>query len=1061
MRPILSTLAILLFFYTLCAQDVAVYSFSFKDQKLGDILKDISSQTGYKFAFSSSDLNVDTIVTFSARKKAAADVFNLLGKTIECSVEIINNTVVLKPLRLMPPFTLRGTVVDFSTGDFIAGANVITSDMKGTYTDSAGQFSLAVKYGQTLNFSCIGYHPLNYQVTTDTLVKLWLKPMLNPIGEIVVVAFGSEQRNLLTGSVSVVDPQRFSQVNDASVMGAFQTNLTGVLIQNNAGTPGSSVKMNIRGITSISAGNSPLFVIDGVPVITGNYSQLDFSGQTIDAISDIPVNDIESITVLKDASSSALYGTRASNGVVLVATKRGQASANSISVDSYFGLQQANRKLNMLNATQWMNMINEEAIQRGEPPVYSDDFIQNNKIDTRWLDEVFRVAPTYSLQLSFRGGDNNSSYYVSGNYYNQDGIVLGSDFSRYGFRVNYDYSINQKLKLQVGNGFSFSTNNRVEGDQSLNGPLPNAISMPPIYPVYNPDGTFNNDGPYANPISIAKEEKNLAKSHRNISNLTLTYKPSSNFQINAQGGIDYYNLNEQTFAPKQTRQGAKYDGLGIEATSNVITFYYSSYANFTKKWKTENLEVLGGVSTERYMEHGSYLRSQSFPGNSIEFLQGGAIPVQASSREVDALNLSVFSRLKFLYLNRYMVTFNFRRDGSSKFGESNRFGNFPAIAFLWNAYDEPFYPKHTLFPRVKLTLSYGLTGNDQISDFRALDLFAPGSNYGGSAGLRPAQIANPNLKWESTHQFNAGIRVDWLNRVHLSADYYVKNTFDLLYRLPYPTSTGFSYIISNIGKMRNSGFELDLNADLLTEPLSWNVGFTLTMNRNEVVSLYQNQPIRNIGRASSSIEEGQPLSFFYGYKALGVNPADGMMIYKDLNGDGIINDFDKTRIGSPFPDLFGALTSQLTYRSFSINFNIFYSLGNEIFNATRMYTETLSKSNQTTAVLRRWRQPGDITDIPKASTYNKLISSRFVEDGSFVRLKSIKLTYTVNQKVIRKTAFAGLQFYIAGKNLLTWTRYSGMDPEVNYNGENSIVMGTDFFTCPQPKTLILGVCAKF
>lgn len=1061
MRPILSTLAILLFFYTLCAQDVAIYSFSFKDQKLGDILKDISAQTGYKFAYSSSELNTDTLISFSARKQTAANIFINLGKTIECRVEIINKTVVLKPLRLLPPFTMRGVIGDFSTGDIIAGANVVTDEKQGTYTDSLGEFSIAVKYGQTVNISCIGYNPMSFKVTTDTLVRLWLKPRLNPIGEIVIVAFGSEQRNLLTGSVSVINPQQFAQLNDASVMGAFQSNLTGVLIQNNAGTPGSSVKMNIRGITSISAGNSPLFVIDGVPVITGNFSQLDFSGQTIDAISDIPVTDIESITVLKDASSSALYGTRASNGVVLIATKRGQASANSIMVDTYIGLQQANRKLNMLNANQWMNMVNEEAIQNGNPPVYSEEFIRTNTIDTRWLDEVFRIAPTYSLQLSFRGGDNKSSYYVSGNYYNQDGIVLGSDFSRYGFRVNYDYSINPKVKLQVGNGFSFSTNNRVEGDQSLNGPLPNAISMPPIYPVYNPDGTFNNDGPYANPISIAKEEKNLAKTHRNISNLSLTYKPVGNFQLNAQAGIDYYNLNEQTFAPKQTRQGAKYDGLGIEATSNVITFYYSTYANFTRKWERSSIEVLGGVSSESYMEHGNYLRSQSFPGNSIEFLQGGAVPVQASSREVDALNLSVFSRIKFLYLNRYMFTLNFRRDGSSKFGESNRFGNFPAVAFLWNAFDESFYPKHPLFPKVKLTLSYGLTGNDQISDFRALDLFAPGSNYGGTAGLRPAQIANPDLKWESTHQFNSGIRIDWLDRVRLSADYYVKNTNDLLYRLPYPTSTGFSYMISNIGKMRNSGFEFDINADLLNKTFFWNVGLTLSVNNNEVISLYQNLPIRNIGRASSSIEVGQPLSFFYGYKALGVNPANGMMIYKDLNGDGAINDFDKTRIGSPFPDLFGAITSQMAYRSFSLNFNIYYSFGNEIFNATRMYTETLSKSNQTTAVLRRWKQPGDITDVPKASTYNKLISSRFVEDGSFIRLKSVKLTYAVSKKVLRKTAFTDLRFYLAGKNLFTWTHYSGMDPEVNYNGENSIVLGTDFFTCPQPKTLIFGVCAKF
>lgn len=1043
------------------AQESKTFSFSYKNQKLGNVLKEVSAQTGYKFAYSSSELNLDTLISFIARKQTIADVVKSLGKAIECKPEIVGQTIVLKPYRLLPPFAIKGIICDYNTGDYIEGANVITDSKIGTYSDSLGQFSIAARFGQTLTISCVGYNPLTYRVATDTLVLLKLHPKLNPIDEIIVVAFGKEQRSLLTGSVSVIDPQKFSQLNDASVMGSFQANLTGVLIQNNAGTPGSSVKMNIRGITSISAGNSPLFVVDGVPVISGNYSQLDFSGQTIDAISDIPVSDIESVTILKDASSSALYGTRASNGVVLIATKRGQQSANSFTVDSYFGLQQANRKLNMLNARQWMTLINEEAIQKGEPPVYSDDFIQNNKIDTRWLNEVFRTAPTYSLQLSFRGGDSRSTYYISGNYVNQEGIILGSDFSRYGFRVNYDYNITQKLKLQVGNGFSFSRNNRVEGDQSLNGPLPNAISMPPIYPVYNPDGTFNNDGPYANPVSIAKEEKNLAKSHRNSSNFSFTYKFTKNLNLNAQSGIDYYNLNEQTFAPKQTRQGAKYDGLGIEATNSITTFYYSTFANYMSTSEKGNVDVLLGVSSERYLEHGTYLRSQSFPGNSIEFLQGGAVPIQASSREVDAINVSIFSRFKYLYLNRYMLTLNFRRDGSSKFGESNRFGNFPAIAFLWNAFEEPFYPKDRLFPKVKLSVSYGLTGNDQISDFRALDLFAPGANYGGSAGLRPAQIANPNLRWESTRQFNSGIRVEWLDRVRLLADYYIKVTDDLLYRLPYPTSTGFSYIISNIGAMRNRGFEVDLNADLMYSPVLWNVGFTMTMNQNRVLSLYRNLPIRNIGRASSSIEVGQPLSFFYGYKALGVDPANGMMIYKDLNGDGVINDFDKTRIGSPFPDLFGALTSQISYRSFSINLNIYYSLGNEIYNATRMYTETLSKSNQTTAVLRRWKQPGDVTDIPKASTYNKLISSRFVEDGSFVRLKSIKLAYTVNHRVLRKTALNDLQFYLAGKNLLTWTRYSGMDPEVNYNGENSIVMGTDFFTCPQPKTIIFGVCAKF
>ena len=346
---------------------------------------------------------------------------------------------------------------------------------------------------------------------------------------------------------------------------SLQSNSTGLLVRNNAGTPGSAINVNIRGISSITASNSPLYIVDGIPIITGNFSQLDFSGQTIDAISDIAINDIESITVLKDAAAASLFGSRASNGVILINTKRGRKNDQVFEFATYYGVQQSTGMLDMLNAQQWMTLQNEEAIAAGDDPLYTSEEIANNSTDTDWQREIFRTAPTYNAYFSVRGGKEKSAYYVGANYFNQEGIILGSEYERYSFRTNFDNELSDRLGLKTGASFSYSINDRIEGDQSLNGPLPNAISMPPIYPVYNSDGSFNNDGSFANPVSIAKEEKNTASAFRNLMNFSLEYDLHKHLSIKNQTGTDYYNLREQTYNPKSTRQGAKYNGLGIEA----------------------------------------------------------------------------------------------------------------------------------------------------------------------------------------------------------------------------------------------------------------------------------------------------------------------------------------------------------------------------------------------------------------------------------------------------------------------------------------------------------------
>ncbi|MFZ4707038.1 MAG: TonB-dependent receptor [Bacteroidales bacterium] len=1046
----------------LFAQNREKFNIQFESSTIKHIFSELAILTGYEFAYSDTEINSNRLISVSARQKNAEDIIQLVALKAGLEARFAGKKVILKPLKENISYHISGVVSDSLDSQPLPGVSISLSDASdGVISDANGKFNFDVPFTKSsIRISSIGYTPWEGNIYSDTILNIRLQAVAQTLSETIVVAFGKEPEDLITGSVSHLEMDLSKQLYPASLNATLQSEITGLQIQANGGTPGSSMNVTIRGISSITAGRKPLYVIDGIPVITGDYSQLDFSGQAIDAISDISVNDIESVSVLKDAAASSLFGSNSSNGIILINTKRGLPNQNSIELYSQFGFQQTTGMLDMLNANQWMNLMNEQAASKGNPPVYSDDGIRNNTIDTDWQKEVFRRAPTSNLGLSIRGGTQKSRYYISGNFFNQEGIIIGSDFRRYNLMMNYDYQINKRLSIETGNTFAFSVNNRVEGDQTLNGPLPNAISMPPVYPVYNNDGTYNNDGPYANPVSIAMLEKNLAYTYRNTFHFKINYELFKNFIVRSLTGLDYYNLREETFAPKSTRQGAKYNGLGIEATSNSLRLYQTFFADYTVKKSLQQLDITAGLSFEKNQQHDIFLRAQNFAGSSFEFLQDAATPIATQSYETNSAANSLFTRIKYSYNQRYVFTLNMRYDGSSKFGENNRFGFFPSVSGLWYVSKEAFF-KNQAVTKLIFSTSYGITGNDQIGDFMSLNLFSAGSNYGGEGGISPTQLANPDLKWESTNQFNLGAQFDLFNKVSIRADYYYKKTKDLLLQKPMPTSSGYAYIMSNIGKLQNQGFEALITAPIIKGAFCWDAIFNFSANRNKVLELYEDQPITNIGRAGSRISVGEPVSYFYGFKVLGVNPDDGNLIYEDLNKDGKITDLDREKIGSPHPDFFGGIGSTLSYKGLYLDFMFSYSYGNDIFNSTRIYTETISQSNQTTAILRRWQKPGDITDIPKASVYNQRTSSRFVEDGSYIRLKNIRLSYELPSGFIGKAGIKHLELFVAGKNLITFTPYSGMDPEVNYNGLNSIALGTDFFTCPQFKSLLLGLCARF
>lgn len=963
--------------------------------------------------------------------------------------------------------TVTGTVTSAQDEQTIPGVTVRVKDSdRGTITDVAGKFSLEVKpEDKVLVFSFIGMETQEVPIRGRSTIDVVLSPSVENLEEVVVVGYGTESKKLLTGSVGSVNASQFREQPTPTIDEALQGRTTGIQIVQNSGTPGGGMTVRIRGNSSIGAGNQPLYVVDGIPVTTGDFGQISFSGQTIDAVADLNPNEIESISVLKDASAAAIYGARASNGVVLITTKRGKSEKTKINLSAYTGFQQAERKLDMINAKQWKELVNERTINDGGLPPYSEEDINNNPVDTDWIGEVFRTAPTSNIDLSATGGNDRTRFFIAGNYVTEEGILIGTAYERLNGRINLDHKISDYVKIGASLGITHSRSDRVEGDQSLNGPLPNAITMPSIYPVYNADGTFNEQGPYANPVSIAEQAINWNKTFRNLGNIYAEFRILENLTFNTKWGFDYYNLHEHSYDPATTRQGSKYNGLGIEAGSKVLNLVSNNVLKyFTTVGEDHNFNVMLGYSFEKYSRQRYYIRGTDFPNENFEWIASAATIQEASASNLDRGLNSYFGQLKYNFRDKYLFSGSFRADGSSKFGTNNQYGFFPSASFAWRISEEGFMENAEGINDLKLRASYGLTGNDGIADFASIGLYQGGYNYFGQSGIAPIQLPNPDLKWETTAQLDIGADLSILNdRLTVNLDYYSKKTTDLLLDRPIPSSSGYTFITSNIGEMENKGFELGLNGDVIDGTnFKWNAMLNISANRNKVTKLYNDQPIPPSGRGNNYVEVGEPIGIFYGYVALGVDPTTGDMVFDDLNGDGEVTTSDQTKIGDPHPDFIGGFTNNFSYKNWDLNVFLQFSEGNDIFNGSRIYIESMKgNDNQTTNILNRWKQPGDIAQVPRATNNdpnnNNRISSRFIENGSYLRIKNIKLSYKFNKDWIEKIYLTNLSLYFTVQNLYTFTKYSGMDPEVNYAGQDDLRMGTDFFTYPQATTFIFGI----
>jgi len=934
---------------------------------------------------------------------------------------------------------------------------VVKGTAQGTNTDLDGKFIINVDPDAILVFSYIGLLTQEIPVNKQKVINVLMRQTATNLGEMVVVGYSSDSRKLISSSLGVVNETQIQNIPIKTIDNMLQGQSAGLYISQNAGTPGGALTIRVRGSSSINAGNEPLFIVDGIPTNQVKDQLIGFGGQQVSGLTDLGPNEIESVTILKDASATAIYGARASNGVVLITTKKGALGQSKTAVDfnMNLGWQEfpRERKLKMLNAQQY-------AAYKG--------ITVPDSINTDWLNEIMKKALVMDYELSVSGGNDKTKFFLSGAYFKQDGIIMGSSYERLNGRLNIEHKLSKVVTVGANVAVSNSKNKRVEGDDTLNGPLPNAISDPAIYPVYDKNGKYDESMPYANPVAIAKTAVNNDYTLRTIGNAFINFQIIKGLNFNTKWGFDAYSYREHSYDPITTRRGARYNGDGIDATTNASNIVSNNVLSYTKNFNEKHyLDVLAGYSFEKYTNSTMYTSAVDFPDERLQYIVSAGSISSATSNSFDRGLNSFFGQAKYDFRHKYIMTLTGRADGSSKFGENRKYGYFPAGSVAWRMSEEKFMKPAKFITDLKLRASYGLTGNDGIPDFQSLGLYTGRQNYNGQSGIAPYQLPNPDLRWETTHQADLGLDISFLkDRIGVITDVYYNKTTDLLVNVPIPLSSGFTSMMSNIGELENKGLEFTLHSLNIDGALKWTTSFNITFNRNKVTSLYRDQPIDLSSWGDNRIMVGQPMGVFWGYRSLGVDPSTGDMVFQDINGDRKITAADMTVIGNPYPKYSGGITNVLTYKRFELNLFIFFNYGNDIYNGERMYIEAMKgPDNQLATTLNHWKNPGDITNIPRVTesdpNNNNRNSSRFIEDGSYVRIKNVTLTYSFGAKFCEKLSLRFAKLYATISNLYTFTKYSGMDPEVNYDSNSSARIGTDFYTAPQPRSYTFGLSFGF
>lgn len=1056
---------------------------------VAEVFDAIEKQSEFYFFYNRDKFDDSQIVSVNFSGKTLEQILVKLFEDQSVTYEIVNKNILIKTIpdsKDRPDVdqqkSVSGRVTD-SSGTPLPGVTVVIKETtNGTVTDSKGEYSISsIPTDAILIFSFVGMHSQEQVVGDQSVIDVVLLQDAIGIDEVVAVGYGTQKRSDVTGAMSTVKVENLQGMEIKSIDQALQGRVAGLNFIQNSGMPGAASVIRIRGGNSINGGNEPLYVIDGIPV----YQSPSSSANSISGLNSINTSDIESIEVLKDASATAIYGSRGGNGVILITTKKGKKGEDMIRYQSSVSLQTPRNKYDMLDASQYQKMANEAIVNEGGEPFYDESL---NPPTTDWQDLAMRTAPTHNHSLSFTGGSDKTQYYLSLGYLDQNGVIHNSGMERISIRSNVKREI--KEWIEVGTDITWS---KVMTDRVSSSVLGGMLTAPPDLPVTQPDGSYTKYYTYKgsstdfnNPIAYMNDFVDYNQNKRFLGSMYANIKFSKNLKLKILGGIDAANSKRDYYNPLTTITGFRVDGSASVSAFQTDIWLNENTLDYTFENSTHRLNALIGFTQQgsRYESVGA--ASQGFSNDILQMNDlGSGLEPQIPSSALSQWRLqSYLGRINYSYKGKYLATLTGRYDGSSRFGENNRFGFFPSAALAWRAIEETFIKDLDVFSNLKVRLSYGLTGNqDGIGTYPGVATMGDvrySFNENKVVGMLISKPSNKDLKWESTVQSNLGIEMGFFsNRLSFLADLYHKRTNDLLLNVTIPATSGFTNAIKNIGSIENKGIELSIKGTPVVGVFTWDTDFNIATNQNKIVDLGGQDIIVPADRAPNDANIlllNQALGIFYGYETNGVfstydeilesgQPSTqlGDVWLVDQDDNKIINEDDKVILGKAQPKFFGGWNNAFRYKNFDFSFFIRYSYGNEIYNVNRFNLQDLTgKRNNTTAVLDRWTEDNRDTDIPRASTVKttNIATDREVEDGSYIRLKTIQIGYNFPSSWFNNK-IQSLRIYFSGENLYTITNYSGYDPEVSAYGASNVKMGFDSSTYPSVKTIKFGLNVSF
>lgn len=983
--------------------------------------------------------------------------------------------------------TVSGRVTSVEDGASLPGVNVILKgSTTGTVTDLDGNYLLTVpSSGGILVFSFIGLASEEVEIGSRSVIDLQMTGDVKQLSEVVVVGYGTQSKRNLTSSVSSVSGDELMTVPVPTFQGALQGKAAGVNITQASGTLGAPVTVRVRGTGSVNASNQPLFIVDGIPISFDNGAEADivggsaFGGQGTNALSNINPNDIESIEILKDAGASAIYGARGANGVVIITTKKGKAGKTRVNLNYYAGVSEPTQNLDMLSGPEYARLRNYAGFNtfgyNWLDPVSGSASLTDEVPDTDHIDLVTQTAFLHEFNANISGGSEKTQFYVGASYRDEEGWVRRTNFERFSGRVNIDHRLSDKLRLEFRINPTRTINLRQGDDNAIAAPYTNGALSRPDLPGRNEDGTpFLGNLFGGSPLGNLENQTRMLTTNQVLSNINFDYEIIEGLSFRTEFGVDFLNNREEDRTlGDHTDSGAR-NGEGFVTNAEVLNLNWNNLLNYDLSWDVHNLNLTTGISYQSSESFTSFASGNTFGSPLLPNLASAAEPTDAESTGTEFKFINYLLRANYIFNEKYLFSLTGSYNGSSRFGEDNRYGFFPAVSAGWIISEESFMDNITQLSFLKLRASYGRTGNAEIANFAARGLIGFGRNYNLQPGFEQTSLPNPNLSWETTDQLDIAVEFGLFGgRIQGSLGYYNKNTSDLLLEVPLPSESGIetlpvSIFTDNIGEMINRGFEFELSADIIQGDFSWSANFNLATLTNEVTSLADND---GDGRGDDIISdvfiirEGEPINSFWLVEYAGVDPENGDALFRDLEGS-VSDSYSSANAqiaGDPFPDFFGGFNNTFTYKGFDLGVFFQYTVGNDIYRAEAEFSQTnlFANFNQQKSQLSTWTPENPNTDVPQARRFQSngnQPSTRYLEDGSFLRLRTVSLGYTLPKDW---TKGFGVRVYAQGLNLLTFTDYEGADPEVSFNDPNGALQGETFFSRPQSRVITLGVNVNF